>query len=298
MAGLFYICIVRWADGSYKVGFWFLLKDASMLHLSALYRYALKSCKAQALQQATFDELGLAGDRRWMLVDESNGRFYTQRALPQMSQLSVLWNEQGGVTLSAPGSAELDVALPENVEDNLRGITVWRDTLRVPDAGDEAARWVSAFIGKPTRLVHIPKERARWLPSGFGTIEDRVGFADGFPLLLIGQGSLNDLSTRIGRPQEMLRFRPNLVVEGAEAFAEDGWKRIRIGAMEFRLLGACSRCILTTLDPTTGARSEDREPLSTLKTYREKEGNIWFGQNMVNDGAGFVELGMEVEVLE
>ncbi|WP_296257073.1 MULTISPECIES: MOSC domain-containing protein [unclassified Pseudomonas] len=269
-----------------------------MLHLSALYRYALKSCKAQALQQATFDELGLAGDRRWMLVDESNGRFYTQRALPQMSQLSVLWNEQGGVTLSAPGSAELDVALPENVEDNLRGITVWRDTLRVPDAGDEAARWVSAFIGKPTRLVHIPKERARWLPSGFGTIEDRVGFADGFPLLLIGQGSLNDLSTRIGRPQEMLRFRPNLVVEGAEAFAEDGWKRIRIGAMEFRLLGACSRCILTTLDPTTGARSEDREPLSTLKTYREKEGNIWFGQNMVNDGAGFVELGMEVEVLE
>jgi len=269
-----------------------------MLHLSALYRYPLKSCKAETLQQASFDELGLTGDRRWMLVDESNGRFFTQRALPHMSQLSVLWNEQGGVTFSAPGRSALEVALPENIEDNLRGVTVWRDTLRVPDAGDEAARWVSDFIGKPTRVVHIPKERARWLPSGYGTVDDKVGFADGFPLLLIGQASLDDLSSRIGRPQEMLRFRPNLVVEGAEAFAEDGWKRIRIGTMEFRLLKGCSRCILTTIDPATGERSEDREPLNTLKSYREKEGEVWFGQNMVNDGPGVVEVGMEAEVLE
>lgn len=269
-----------------------------MLHLSALYRYPLKSCKAEPLQQASFDALGLTGDRRWMLVDESNGRFFTQRALPQMSQLSVLWNDRGGVTLSAPGVEELEVPLPEDLDANLRGVTVWRDTLRVPDAGDEAARWVSEFIGKTTRMVHIPQERARWLPSGYGKVEDKVGFADGFPLLLIGQASLDDLSAKIGRPQEMLRFRPNLVVEGAEAFAEDGWKRIRIGDVEFRLLKGCSRCILTTIDPATGERSEDREPLSTLKTYREKEGEVWFGQNMVNDGPGVVEVGMEVEVLE
>ncbi|WP_296181746.1 MOSC domain-containing protein [Pseudomonas sp. UBA1879] len=269
-----------------------------MLHLSALYRYPLKSCQAEPLQQAGFDELGLIGDRRWMLVDEANGRFFTQRALPHMSQLSVLWNAEGGVTLSAPGVAPLKVPLPENVEANLRGVTVWRDTLRVPDAGDEAARWVSDFIGKPTRMVHVPKERARWLPSGYGTVNDRVAFADGFPLLLIGQGSLDDLSNRIGREQEMLRFRPNLVVEGAEAFAEDGWKRIRIGDMTFQLLTACSRCILTTIDPATGERNEDREPLSTLKTYREKEGLVLFGQNMVSEGPGVVEVGMEVEILE
>ncbi|RAU44329.1 MULTISPECIES: MOSC domain-containing protein [unclassified Pseudomonas] len=269
-----------------------------MLHLSALYRYPLKSCKAEPLQQARFDELGLSGDRRWMLVDESNGRFFTQRALPHMSQLSVSWSEQGGVTLSAPGHASLHVPLPDDVEGNLRGVTVWRDTLRVPDAGDEAARWVSDFIGKPTRMVHMPKERARWLPSGYGTVDDKVSFADGFPLLLIGQASLDDLSAKIGRPQEMLRFRPNLVIEGAEAFAEDGWKRIRIGNLEFRVLKGCSRCILTTIDPATGVRSEDREPLSTLKTYREREGEVWFGQNLVSDGAGEVAVGMQVEVLE
>ena len=268
------------------------------MHLSALYRFPLKSCKPESLQRAAFDGLGLAGDRRWMLVDESNGRFFTQRALPQMSQLSVLWNDAGGVTLSAPGLAPLDVALPENSESNLRGVTVWRDSLRVPDAGDEAAQWVSTFLGKPTRMVHVPDERGRWLPSGYGELNDRVGFADGFPLLLIGQGSLDDLSSRIGQPQEMLRFRPNLVVQGAEPFAEDSWKRIRIGDMEFRLLKGCSRCILTTIDPATGERNADREPLTTLKTYREREGEIWFGQNMVNDGPGVLEVGMDVVVLE
>jgi uncharacterized protein YcbX len=269
-----------------------------MLHLSALYRFPLKSCKAEVLQQASFDELGMTGDRRWMLVDEASGRFLTQRAMPHMSQLSVLWNAAGGVTLQAPGFAAQDIALPDNHAHNLRGVTVWRDTLRVPDAGDEAARWVSDFIGKPTRMVHVPADRARGLPTGYGKTEDRVGFADGFPLLLIGQASLDDLSAKIGRPQEMLRFRPNLVVEGGEAFAEDRWKRIRIGDIEFRLLKGCSRCILTTIDPATGERNADREPLATLKTYREREGDVWFGQNMVNDGPGIIEVGMPVTVLE
>ncbi|MDB6142207.1 MAG: ycbX [Pseudomonas sp.] len=269
-----------------------------MLRLSALYRFPLKSGIAEPLQHARFDGLGLAGDRRWMLVDEGTGRFFTQRAMPQMSQLSALWNAAGGLTLNAPGFQSLDVPVPESTETSLRGVTIWRDTLRVPDAGDEAAKWISAFMGRPTRMVHVPDDRARWLPSGYGTVDDKVGFADGFPLLLIGQASLDDLSDKVGRPLEMLRFRPNLVVEGGEAFAEDGWKRIRIGDMEFRLLKGCSRCILTTIDPKTGERSADREPMTTLKTYREREGDVWFGQNMVNDGPGMLEVGMEVTVLE
>ncbi|MCY1400698.1 putative protein YcbX [compost metagenome] len=267
------------------------------MHLSALYRYPLKSARAQVLQHSKLDLLGLEGDRRWMLVEESSGRFLTQRALPHMSQLSALWNAQGGLTLSASGHPSLDVPLPA-ADAPVRGVTIWRDTLRVADAGDEAAAWLSDFIGKPTRLVHVTEERARWLPSGYGKLQDRVAFADGFPLLLIGQASLDDLSSRIGRPQEMLRFRPNLVIEGSEAFAEDGWKRIRIGDIEFRVLKPCTRCILTTIDPQTGERSADREPLTTLKTYRQKEGEVMFGQNLVNDGNGVLEVGMPVTVLE
>ncbi|KPW39745.1 MOSC domain-containing protein [Pseudomonas coronafaciens pv. atropurpurea] len=275
-----------------------LKEPALMLRLSSLYRYPLKSCKPETLQRASFDTLGLAGDRRWMLVDESNGRFFTQRALPQMSQLSVLWNASGGVTLSAPDLDPLDVAVPQDLETNLRGVTVWHDSLQVPDAGDAAAEWVSQLIGKPTRMVYMPVERARRMPGGYGRDDGRVNFADGFPLLLIGQGSLDDLSARLGRPMDMRRFRPNLVVEGAEAFAEDGWKRLRIGDIEFRLLKPCARCILTTVDPATGERSSDREPFATLKTYRQVEGNVLFGQNMVNEGVGELEVGMTVEVLE
>jgi len=127
-----------------------------MLRLSALYRYPLKSGKAEILQHVGLDKLGVDGDRRWMLVDEASGRFLTQRAVAKMSQLSALWNRSGGLTLSSPGYTPLDVALPGS-DAELRGVTIWRDTLRVPDGGDAAAAWVSDFIGKPTRLVQIPE---------------------------------------------------------------------------------------------------------------------------------------------
>lgn len=267
------------------------------MHLSALYRYPVKSAQGQALSQSTSGPLGLLGDRRWMLVEQGNGRFLTQRAYPQMSQLSALYAADGGLLLTAPGLDPLQVAVPEPDAD-LRGVTLWRDTLRVPDAGDAAAEWLSRFIGKPVRLVHVPQARTRYLPAGYGENSDRVAFADGFPLLLIGQASLDDLAQKVGRPLEMLRFRPNLVVEGSAAFAEDGWKRIRIGQQTFRVLSPCTRCILTTVDPHTGERSEDREPLTTLRTYRQKEGDVLFGQNLVADGEGVLEVGMPVDVLE
>ncbi|MHC8406467.1 MOSC domain-containing protein [Pseudomonas sp. TMB3-21] len=267
------------------------------MRLSALYRYPLKSCKAEPLQQISLDKLGLDGDRRWMLVDEASGRFLSQRVVGQMSQLSAVWNTEGGITLSAPGRSAIDIALP-TADAELRGVTIFRDSLRVPDAGDAAGAWVSEFIGKPTRLVQIPLERARMTQAGYGNDDDQVAFADGFPLLLIGQGSLEDLSQKVGRPLEMLRFRPNLVIEGIEAFAEDGWKRIRIGDVEFRVVKPCSRCILTTVDPQTGERSADREPLLTLQKYRAQEDGAMFGQNLVNDGVGRLEVGMPVTILE
>lgn len=269
-----------------------------MLRLSALYRYPLKSGKGQPLQGIGLDKLGLDGDRRWMLVDEASGRFLSQRAVAKMSQLSALWNEAGGLTLSAPGYGAIDVPLPSALEEQRRGVIIWRDTLRVPDAGDEAGAWVSEFIGNSTRLVHVPVELARTTASGYGKDDDKVAFADGFPLLLIGQGSLHDLSNRVGRPLEMLRFRPNLVVEGCEAFAEDGWKRIRIGDVEFRVVKPCSRCIMTTVDPQTGERDPNREPFATLQHYRSTPDGAMFGQNLVNDSNGRLEIGMPVEVLE
>lgn len=265
--------------------------------LSALYRYPVKSAQAQRLEVSPVGNLGLAGDRRWLVVEADNGRFLTQRAWPRLGLIRAEEQADLSLLLQAPGLAPLQVPLPP-ADDGLRGVTIWRDTLRVPDAGDAAAAWLSELLGRPVRLVHCPQSRARYLPSGYGLNTDRAAFPDGFPLLLIGQGSLDELNRRVGRPMEMLRFRPNLVVEGAEAFAEDGWKRIRIGAMTFRLLKPSVRCILTTLDPATGERSPDREPLTTLKTFREREGDVLFGQNLAADGEGELRVGMEVQVLE
>ena len=267
------------------------------MQLSALYRYPLKSARGESLTHSPLEALGLCGDRRWMLVEPESGRFLTQRLLPQMSQLSALYNADGGLNLSAPGFGSLKVALPQPDQD-LRGVTVWRDSLRVPDAGDAAAEWLSTFIGRPCRLVQVPEARARQVDTVYAQPGDKVAFSDGFPLLLIGQASLDNLSARVGRPLEMLRFRPNLVIEGSAPYAEDGWKRIRIGELEFEVAKGCSRCILTTIDPQTGERSADREPLSTLKTYRERDGDVYFGQNLLPRGVGELRVGMSVEVLE
>ncbi len=267
-----------------------------MPSLAALYRYPLKSAIGQSLQQSPVDGLGLFGDRRWMLVDAQSGRFLSQRADPRLGQLGTQVVEDAGLRLSAAGYPDLNVPIPESGE--LRGVTLWNDSFRVPDAGEAAARWVSDFVGKPTRLVYVPVERARTVSAGYGEGGDKVAFADGFPLLLIGQGSLDDLCARVGRTLEMARFRPNLVVRDSAAFAEDGWKRIRIGSLDFRVLKPCARCILTTLDPQTGERSADREPLATLKRYRQQDGHAMFGQNLVCDGAGVLEVGMPITVLE
>jgi uncharacterized protein YcbX len=267
------------------------------MYLSGLYRYPLKSAAGESLGETGLDALGVAGDRRWMVVDAGTGRFLTQRLLPQMSQLQARWQGAEQLLLRAPGMSELRVALPGRRAE-LRAVTIWRDSLQVPDAGEAAALWLSQLLGRACRLVQVPAAYARQVDTAYAEVGDKVAFADGFPLLLIGQASLDDLSARVGRPLEMLRFRPNLVVAGSEPYAEDSWKRIRIGALEFRVVKGCSRCIMTTLDPQTGERSADREPLNTLKTYRQREGEVYFGQNLIACGEGQLALDMPVQVLE
>lgn len=248
------------------------------------------------MTETSVDGLGLQGDRRWMVVDAASGRFITQRLLPQMTQVQAQW-QGAGLLLSMPGQIDLWVSVPDQ-QALIRTVNIWRDTLQVPDAGDAAAAWLSQALGRACRLVQVPDARARQVDMAYAEAGEHVAFADGFPLLLIGQASLDDLSARVGRTLEMLRFRPNLVVTGAEPYAEDGWRRIRIGELELRVVKGCSRCIMTTLDPLTGERSADREPLATLQSYRERDGQVYFGQNLIPCGTGQLQLGMPVAVLE
>ncbi|MGA6100212.1 MOSC domain-containing protein [Stutzerimonas marianensis] len=267
------------------------------MRLTSLYRYPLKSGSAESLDIAHCDELGLTGDRRWMAVDADSGKFMTQRALPQMALLDARWAGTEALRLSAPGMETLRVPVPD-ADGALRGVTIWRELLQAPDAGDAAAAWLTRLLGRPSRLVYLPASRGIQVDPAYAAPGELTAFSDGFPFLLIGQASLDDLCARIGRPLDMRRFRPNLVVSGAEPYAEDGWRRIRIGDMRFRVVKPCSRCAIPTIDPNTAIRSEDREPLATLMTYRKGEGGVFFGQNLIAEGPGTLATGMPVERLD
>lgn len=286
-----------WARQRPRITAFCQLKGWNMLSLSGLYRYPLKSARGEALVSAQLDALGVVGDRRWMVVDAQNGRFLSQRLLPQMTQLSALWLDAQHLCLQAPGMPDLCVARPDDQAPRI-GVLIWRESARVPDAGEAAAAWFSQWLERPCRLVYMPSAEGLQVDTGYAEVGERVAFSDGFPLLLLGQGSLDDLSARVGQVLPVERFRPNLLIRGAAAYAEDSWQRIRIGSLEFRVVKPCSRCVITTLDPGTGERHPAREPLATLKGYREREGQVYFGQNLIAEGCGELRVGMPVEVLE
>lgn len=261
--------------------------------LSELWRFGVKSLRGERHARLPVAARGLAWDRHWMLVDLS-GRFLTQRQQPRMTLLQAGVTD-GALVIRAPGGECLRVpdAPPGAPEIEVQ---IWRDSCPAVAPDPAADRWLSRFLGQPCRLVHLPERAVRRVDPEFAGPDDQVGLADGFPFLLISQASLDDLNRRLADPVPMLRFRPNLVVSGCEPYAEDRWRRIRIGAMTFRVAKPCARCIIPTIDPATAQRAA--EPLRTLRGYRQRGNRILFGQNLLHDGPGTLAQGMPLEVLE
>jgi len=268
--------------------------------LSALNLFPLKSAAALPLQQAEVEPRGLAGDRRWMVVDEG-ATFVTGRQLARLPLVRATPLGEGGIRLDAPGMPSLEVAAP--VAAGVRvATTVWGVAVEPLLAAAEAGDWLSRFLDRPLRLVHMDDACVRRLKAKYdgryGRDEDVVSFADGFPLLLVSQAALDQLNARLAVPVPMLRFRPNLVVAGTAPHAEDGWRRVRIGAIEFEVAKACTRCVFTTVDFERGERDPDGEPLRTLATYRRTAEGVTFGQNLIPRGSGTLRVGDAVEVLD
>ncbi len=261
--------------------------------LSGLYFYPVKSLRGIPLERAPVDARGIHFDRHWMVVDGA-GKFITQRQYPRMALVHTALTP-GGLRLSAPGMPDLEVAFePETVQEEQ--VQVWGDSCLARSAGDPPATWLSRFLGTPCRLFYMPEQTERAVDSRYATARDRVGFADGFPFLLISQASLDDLNGRLDEALPMIRFRPNLVVSGSAPYAEDQWRRIRIGGLTFRVAKPCSRCVIPTINPQTGEKGV--EPLRTLNRYRRDGNKVYFGQNLLHDGTGELKLGMTVELLE
>ncbi|MCG6887083.1 MAG: MOSC domain-containing protein [Proteobacteria bacterium] len=262
------------------------------MHLSELAIYPVKSC-AQIRQDAIrIDRFGPHRDRRWMVVDNKD-MFLTQRKLGRMCLIQPELMESG-VLLHAPGMPDLMITRPTSGVS--RTVRVWQDHCQALDAGDAAAAWLSEFLTTDCRLVYFPEQMRRAVDPDYARPGDVTAFSDGFPFLLISQASLDDLNRRLVTPIPMARFRPNLVVTGCEPYAEDTWHRLRIGELTFRVVKPCSRCVIPTIDLATGERGE--EPTRTLATYRKRDNRIYFGQNVIADGEGELQVGVSVEVLE
>jgi uncharacterized protein len=218
--------------------------------LASIHIYPMKAGRAVGLAESVVEPWGLAGDRRWLLVDE-DGRFVSQREEP------------------SPASPAADA-------------------------------WFSAYLGRTVRLVHLDDPTRRPVDPEYGRDGDTVSFADGYPLLLTSTGSLDELNRWLTddgeQPVPMTRFRPSAVVTGTAPWAEDHWRRIRIGPVAFRVAKPCGRCVVTTIDQLTGARGP--QPLKMLGRHRNLDQQLVFGQNLIPDSAGVIRIGDPVEILE
>ncbi len=265
-----------------------------MPYISSLHVYPVKSCAGQELSRAELDARGIRNDRSWVVVDEGD-RMLTQRDTPALALVRPV-PEDGGLVLSAPDMEDLPV--PKREEGGVRKVNVWEDMCEGIDQGDAAADWLGSYLGRSCRLLYFRPGFVRPVDPDYAPRSgDQVGFADGFPLLVISEASLADLNARLEEPVRMNRFRPNVVVADCPPYAEDTWKLVRAGNLELDLVKPCGRCATVLVEQENG--TPGKEPLKTLATYRKLgRPSPSFGHNAVHRSPGVLETGMAIQVLD
>ena len=250
-----------------------------MITLAALHVYPVKSCRGIELASAMLTDEGLAHDREWMIVDDT-GRFLTQRVVPRMALIDTDLTSEA-LILRAPGAGAVSIAL-DHRGDSIDTL-VWRDRCLGIDQGENAAAWISQFLGRHARLMRFHPEQVRRSDRAWtGDAIAQTRYADGFALLAISRASLADLNARLPVPLPMDRFRPNLVLDDLPPYGEDALQEFGAGEIRLRAVKPCTRCVVTTTDQATGTPM-GQEPLRTLKTYRwdKRLRGVTFGQNVI-----------------
>jgi uncharacterized protein YcbX len=247
------------------------------VRLSQIFIYPLKSARGVALSEARLSDRGLAHDRRFMLVDAA-GLFVTQRQFPFMARIETALDGER-LRLSYPEHGSLEVALVPDAGAP-RNVRVFRDEVAALDLGESPAAFFSDVFAQPMRLVYMPDAALRPVDGRYAREGDHVSFADGFPYLIGTEASLANLNARLEQPVPMNRFRPNLVIGDADAYAEDSWAQVRIGDAEFDVVKPCERCAIITTDQERGERSSTA-PLKTLAGYHAHQRKAAFFQNAI-----------------
>ncbi len=263
-----------------------------MLQVSELYIYPIKSLGGIALSSAEVTDKGFKYDRRWLLIDENN-RFLSQRELPVMALLKVTITIDGLLVAHSLTSDNILIPFAPQINERCT-VTVWDDICTAIYVSDLADKWFTEKLGVKCRLVYMPDDYKRqvdekYAPEGFVT-----SFSDAYPFLIIGQASLDDLNSRLTDKLPINRFRPNIVFTGGKPFEEDVIDHFIINNINFHGVKLSARCILTTIDQITIAKT--KEPLKTLAKYRRRGNDVFFGQNLIHTGSGFISVSDEISV--
>jgi hypothetical protein len=261
--------------------------------VTGLFVYPVKSTRGIARARVSLTSIGFEWDRQWMIVN-ARGIFLSQRTHPQLARI-VPEVAPRALVLNAPGLPALSVPLDATGERT--AVRVWDDACVGIDQGSEAQEWVTRAVGEPVRLMRVASNMGRVAnPKFAGATPAPLGFPDGYPVLICNEASLEDLNQRLPERIPMERFRPNLVLRGLPAWAEDHIDTLSLGAVTLRLVKPCTRCAIPSIDQQSGARSTD--PLPTLKKFRFSKQllGVMFGENavIVSGVGGEIGLGAAV----
>ncbi|MEN9756617.1 MAG: hypothetical protein RL755_804 [Pseudomonadota bacterium] len=259
--------------------------------LSDIFIYPVKSLGGFRVEKWEVVNTGLKYDRQWMLIDKQ-GHFLSQRKLPEMALIHTQITHEH-LIISAPLQEDLMLSLTPELGEVMQS-TIWGDTCSAHIISTIADAWFSRFLKTPCHLVYLPTQTKRGVDLTYAQDHDRVSFSDGFPFLIASENSLNSLNQGLQTPIEMVRFRPNLVIRGCEAYAEDTWREITIGHIDFRLPKPCSRCAIPGINPQTA--QHEKAPLTALSQRRKWQNKTYFGQNALHNQCGELKVGDELTI--
>jgi uncharacterized protein YcbX len=262
-----------------------------MLQISHLFTYPIKSLGGIELQNAQLTDRGLEYDRRWLLVDEQN-QFLTQRNFPRMALLKTAIKENKLIVYEKDNEDDsLTLDLEPSIGKNLQ-VDIWDDNCEAHHIDTIADDWFSHKLNRNVKLVYMPNSSKRFVDKNYAIQNDITSFTDGYPILLIGQASLDDLNSWLEEPVPMNRFRPNIVFTGGAPYQEDEMKHFTINDLDFFGVKPCGRCVITTINQQNA--TSGKEPLKTLSMYRTSNNKVNFGQNLLHTGIGRISVGDEL----
>jgi len=255
--------------------------------VTGLYIYPIKSLGGIALDSSLCELEGLQYDRRWMLVDQA-GQFLTQRENAQLALFSCHL-ESNVLKVNYENDS---ISIPFGHSSEIKKVKVWSSRLKANEVSQEASQWFSKYLDKEVSLVRMTEISKRYKRLFTDPFKTFLSFADGYPYLILSEGSMNELNSKLTTNIPADRFRANIIVDSIEAHIEDSWQTFGLGTAELKVIKPCARCVVTTIDQKTGEKG--KEPLKTLATYRKKRSKIYFGANAIMIKSGIIKIGDEI----